>query len=102
MEVSEAEVQKALQALDQKKTAYQIVFSSEGAAGQAVLLDLDRFCRGQESCWHPDPRQHAMLEGRREVWLRIQSYLTKPVEELLQQIVRDKYTVVKVQPEDTE
>ncbi len=39
--------------------------------GAAALRDLALFCRATESCFDPDPRIHAMLEGRREVWLRI-------------------------------
>jgi hypothetical protein len=40
-----------------------------------VLLDLAEFCRANESCYHEDARRHAVLEGRREVWLRIQTHI---------------------------
>jgi hypothetical protein len=40
-----------------------------------ALLDLAEFCRANESCFHEDPRMHAALEGRREVWLRIQEHI---------------------------
>lgn len=53
--------------------AYQLAFGSP--AGLEVLADLAAFCRAAESCFHADPRMHAMLEGRREVFLRIQSRL---------------------------
>lgn len=43
--------------------------------GQRVLHDLAKFCRAGESCFHSDPRIHAVLEGRREVWLRIARHL---------------------------
>ena len=43
--------------------------------GQRVLVDLAKFCRASESCFHSDPRIHAVLEGRREVWLRIARHL---------------------------
>lgn len=39
------------------------------------LKDLAKFCRAFDSCWDPDPRIHAALEGRREVWLRIVQHL---------------------------
>ena len=47
----------------------------DGPVAERVLADLARFCRAGESTFHPDPRVHAVLEGRREVWLRIQKYL---------------------------
>lgn len=47
----------------------------KGPVPERVLADLARFCRAGESTFHPDPRVHAVLEGRREVWLRIQKYL---------------------------
>ena len=78
--------------------AYLIAFA--GASGQAVLADLGRFCRADEPCWSEDQRHHARLEGRREVWLRIQNELKLPVEELLQRRVGDSYYVVKIEPED--
>jgi hypothetical protein len=40
-----------------------------------VLLDLAEFCRANESCFHEDARVHARLEGRRDVWRRIQEQL---------------------------
>jgi len=47
-----------------------------------VLKDLAAFCRAEESTYHPDPRAHAVLEGRREVFLRIQSHLNLSSEDL--------------------
>lgn len=40
-----------------------------------VLRDLAKFCRADRTTYDPDPRTHAALEGRREVWLRIQNHL---------------------------
>jgi hypothetical protein len=48
-----------------------------------VLVDLARFCRAHESCYNPDPRIHALLEGRREVWLRIQQHAGLTGEQLM-------------------
>jgi hypothetical protein len=53
------------------------------AIPRPVLADLAEFCRADRSCWHPDPRVHAVLEGRREVWLRIQRYINLPAEQLV-------------------
>lgn len=50
--------------------------------GHAVLHDLAKFCRAHETTFHEDPRIHAALEGRREVWLRIQQHLNLTSAEL--------------------
>ena len=51
-------------------------------AGQEVLVDLAKFCRANQTCYDPDARIHAALEGRREVWLRIQQHLGLTSEQL--------------------
>lgn len=43
--------------------------------GEKVMADLAKFCRANESTFHPDPRVHAALEGRREVFLRIRAHM---------------------------
>lgn len=63
-----------------RRRDYQLAFKSP--AGQAVLLDLAKFCRADETCFQEDPRLHAVLEGRREVWLRIQKHLNLTPEQL--------------------
>lgn len=68
--------------LRQRGFAYKRVFDSED--GKQVLEDLARFCRAESTCFHTDPRVTALLEGRREVWLRIQEHLNKTAEELQQ------------------
>lgn len=50
--------------------------------GGEVLQDLARFCRANETTFHKDPRAHAVAEGRREVWLRIQRNLQLSDEQL--------------------
>lgn len=57
-----------------RQQAYQLTFA-EGPYTNVVLKDLANFCRATESAFHPDPRAHAVLEGRREVWLRIEKHL---------------------------
>lgn len=67
-------------ALQSRRQAFVSVF--DGPNGKTVLRDLAKFCRASESTFHPDARISAVLEGRREVWLRIQEYLQLTDEEL--------------------
>jgi hypothetical protein len=71
---------ETLDYLRQRKAAYQVAF--EGEHGKRVLADLGKFCRSDSTCFHEDPRIHAALEGRREVFLRIQQHLNLGAEEL--------------------
>jgi hypothetical protein len=66
--------------------AYRVAFGSP--AGQQVLADLAPFCRAAETCFHGDPRIHAALEGRREVWLRIQNFVHLTEDDILQLALR--------------
>ena len=59
--------------LTSRQQAYRLVFT--GPMADKVLRDLARFCRANESTFHSDPRMHAVLEGRREVILRICKHL---------------------------
>ncbi len=59
-----------------RQQAYLQTFSNDqNLFAKKVLADLARFCRANESAFHPDQRVHAVLEGRREVWLRIRQHL---------------------------
>ena len=49
-----------------------------------ALAHLARFCRWGETCFHPDPRMHARLEGRRETLQLMLDYITTEPELLLQ------------------
>lgn len=51
------------------------MFNPQSGDARAVLVDLARFCRAHASTAHPDPHVAARLDGRREVWLRIQQHL---------------------------
>jgi hypothetical protein len=61
------------------REAYRKVFLHY--AGQAVLADLATFCRAHETCvvarrGQPvDIQRSLVLEGRREVWIRLQDHL---------------------------
>jgi hypothetical protein len=68
--------------LQGKIVAYNHVFDHKNVFTHDVLKDLARFCRAHDSTFHKDPRIHAMLEGRREVWLRIQEMLQLDMEEI--------------------
>ena len=87
----------ALQFIRQRKRAFQLAFTVKlrawlpksayrkvfgGPAGQMVLQDLAKFCRSAETCFDADPRKHAVLEGRREVFIRIADHLHLSVEQL--------------------
>lgn len=56
-----------------RQFSYRQTFASP--YGQRVLADLAQFCRAHESTFHPDARMAAMLDGRREVFLRIQQQM---------------------------
>ena len=58
------------------------VFNRDGESTRVVLADLANFCRADKSTFHVDQRMHAVLEGRREVWLRIANHLHLDEDEL--------------------
>lgn len=65
-----------------RKLAYIKVFNKENVYTEEVLEDLAKFCRANDSAFHPDSRVHAVLEGRREVFLRIQSHINLTTDQL--------------------
>lgn len=69
--------------LNDRKRSYQLTFQLNQPANVAVLEDLAKFCRANESTFHADPRIAANLDGRREVFLRIQNHLGLNTEELV-------------------
>ncbi|MEO2141048.1 MAG: hypothetical protein ABGX63_02585 [bacterium] len=60
--------------------AYTRLF--QGVHSEVVLADLAKFCRANESTFNPDPRLEGVLQGRREVWLRIANHLNLTEDEL--------------------
>jgi hypothetical protein len=77
--------QETIEYLGQRKTSYQLTFKSEQPADLFVMEDLARFCRANESCVVPgDHDRTLLLEGRREVWLRIIQHLGLTPEQLFQ------------------
>lgn len=74
--------QKAIDFLRSRKMSYIQVFKRDGIYHNEVMADLAKFCRAVEPTFHVDPRVHARLEGRREVFLRITQHLNLSAEEL--------------------
>ena len=73
---SPAQIRDALDRLSLRQKAYM-------AIPVDVMTDLAGFCRAERTCWDPDARIHAALEGRREVYLRIKQHHDLTPEELL-------------------
>lgn len=83
----------ALKIMTDRKRAYQIVFNTP--AGEAVLIDLTPYCREKETCVAAqnskapiDIYRTFLLEGRRDVLLRIREHLELTPEQLV-----ERYTV---------
>lgn len=81
-------LQKAKNAVIKLQQDYINVFDAESPVVQNILDDLKIFCRANESTFSADPRIHAMLEGRREVWLHIERQLKLKPDELIARIIR--------------
>jgi hypothetical protein len=82
---------KAKNILFSRKKAYATLFGGIDADTQIVLKDLAKFCRANETTFKQDARLHAVLEGRREVWLRIQKHLNLTPDELWELSRKDTY-----------
>lgn len=66
-------IERAKAWLFRRQRAYIQTF--QGPVAEEVLRDLAKFCRAHETTFHTDSHAAAVLEGRREVWLRIQQHL---------------------------
>lgn len=94
----QARVRHTFEFLRTRKRNYQLAFGQP--AGQEVLIDLAKFCRADRSTFHADPRSHALLEGRREVWLRIQQHLNLTPEQLTALYSGNQFIAVPAGDED--
>lgn len=67
---------EAQEELDRVALAYRRVFAGKAQQGDADKLssDLAVFCSGYTSTYRDDPREHARMEGRREVFQRIMDF----------------------------
>lgn len=82
-------VDKAKDILQQRQQAYVQTFASDkNVYAKTVLEDLARFCKANETNFHPDPRVHAALEGRREVYLRIMNHLNLDPDALVKMFLK--------------
>ena len=88
MNVFKEAIEKAKSYVFSRQQAYTQVFNPESVFARAVLKDLAKFCRANKSTFHKDDRVHAVLEGRREVWLRIEQHLKLSPDELWKLIGR--------------
>jgi ribosomal protein S24E len=75
-------LERAKNFLLHRSRAYRLVFHDSNPYTDEVLRDLAKFCRADRSTFHSDARAHAVMEGRREVWLRIQHHLHLTPDEL--------------------
>lgn len=76
-------IQAVKDLLSNRAYAYKAVFRKDDRYAAFVLRDLAKFCRAHASTFAADPRAHAAMEGRREVWLRIQEHLHLDDNELM-------------------
>jgi len=67
-----AQEQRAKDQLEARRQAYAKVF--DGKDGRIVLEDLAQFCRADTTTFHENHHVSNMLDGRREVYLRIQEH----------------------------
>lgn len=80
MTLAEKIKEKALAFLRSRAQNYRTTFLNP--SGEDVLRDLAKFCRAHESTFHQYAPVSDKLDGRREVWLRIQSHLRLTDEQL--------------------
>ena len=84
-QIFKKKVQEVKGEIVHRHQAYLRVFNMDNPDVQIVMEDLKRFCRAEASSFHEDARVHAMLEGRREVFLRIDKNLKLSSQEMWEQ-----------------
>lgn len=94
-------VERTMNFVRRRSRAYNTVFKNSRGGG-IVLEDLAKFCRANESTFHADARMHAVLEGRREVWLRIQQHLNLTPNELFALYTGNSHQLAWKRDEDGE
>lgn len=73
--------------VQRRKLAYAKVFGNTADPDVLfVLEDLAFFARANRTAFHQDPRVHALVEGRREVYYRIVDYARLPTDLLYEKI----------------
>lgn len=65
---------------EELQAAYQHTFNTP--FGKRVLADLAAYCGARKSTFDPDDRQHAFNEGKRDVFLRMQEFMSLELEDI--------------------
>lgn len=73
---------QAADALSRRQQAYKHCLGEKNVAVVTVLADLAKFCHAFETTYTDIERQSAVLEGRRQVYLRILNHLEMELETL--------------------
>ena len=73
-------LEDALAFLMSRQRAYITTFRNP--VGEMVLKDLSKFCRAHESTYNVNERLEGIMQGRRDVWLRIAQHLNLSSDEL--------------------
>jgi hypothetical protein len=91
------------QILADRQRAYMLALKTP--AGEAILSDLAVFCRANETCVVPGDRDRTyVLEGRREVYLRIKDHLDLAIDQLVEKYTRPAQGAIshdRTDPSDT-
>lgn len=82
--------QAALDLIRHRKQAYVHTFKHDSKFASDVLADLAKFCRGNQTTYHSDQRMNDVLQGRREVFLRICEHLDLDERTLFEKFVFGK------------
>jgi len=75
-------IQQVKDLLTRRRAAYRRVFKKDNQSTEIVLKDLAKFCRAHESTVHKKEHITFVLEGRREVFTRIQQQLNLSDEDI--------------------
>lgn len=67
---------------EEVQRAYQLTFGTPH--GRRVLTDLAAYCHARKPTFEADARAHAFKEGQRDVFLRIQEFMSLTIEEIYQ------------------
>jgi len=81
---------RAVDVIRRRKAAFRETFDENNLSNQMVMEDLARFCRAGQTTFHADARIDALLQGRKEVWLRIANHLGLDETELVDLFMKGK------------
>ena len=73
-------IEKARRFLMRRRHNYRLTFLSP--PGQEVLADLSKYCFANKSTAQPNRDLSLILQGRREVWLRIANHMNMSPDDL--------------------